>query len=74
MISFDNPLDSSSDEEYDDDDFQESNVFLNHLRKCFISIDENSFCEQAILSDLKLFNRKTREYFLKISWILTLKF
>ena len=42
----------------------ETNVFLKHLRKCFITTDENSYCEQSILPDLKvnLKSRKKKEH------------
>lgn len=39
------------------DDKLQSNVFLKHMRKCFISIDDNNYCEQTILPDLKVFSR-----------------
>ena len=62
MISFDHALESSSDESSDDEELSESDVFLKHLRKCFISIDENSYSEQSILPDLKVFNGKSKKY------------
>lgn len=54
MISFNDMIDSSSDEESEDDPGSSSRVFLNHLKKCFIATDKTSFCEQAILPDLKI--------------------
>lgn len=54
MISFNDMIDSSSDEENEDDLYLSSNVFLNHLKKCFIATDKTSFCEQSILPDLKI--------------------
>lgn len=47
---------SSNSEPSDDEEDCESNAFLKHLRKCFISIDENNYCEQTILNDMKVFN------------------
>lgn len=63
MISFDHALESSSDEE-SEDELSESNVFINHLRRGFISFDDSSYCEQGILPDLKIYNGKTKEYIL----------
>ncbi|CAF0818471.1 unnamed protein product [Brachionus calyciflorus] len=54
MIGFSHLLDISSDDDEDVNGFEKSRVFLDHLRKCFIAIDENNFCEQGILTDLKI--------------------
>ncbi len=58
--------DSSDEANSTDDDSNdlESNVFINHLRKCFISIDETSYCESVLLPDLRIFtnNHKNKNY------------
>jgi hypothetical protein len=38
----------------------ETNVFLKHLRKAFITIDENCYCEHSVLPDLKIFSYKNK--------------
>lgn len=59
MISFDDMLDSSSDEDHEDEDeeYISSQLFLKHLRKCFIATDKTTYCEQSILPDLKISNK-----------------
>ena len=39
----------------------ETNVFLKHLRKAFITIDENCYCEHSVLPDLKIFSYKNHK-------------
>ena len=68
MLGCDQALNSSSSSlsytsETDEDDERKgrgrgraaSKVFVKHIRKCFIATDDNSYCEQAILPDLKVF-------------------
>jgi hypothetical protein len=40
---------------------RDSEVFLKHLRKCFITTDEDSYCEHGILPDLKVFDGRMRK-------------
>jgi hypothetical protein len=66
MLGLDHVFDSSSssDEDKDDenDELFETNTFIKHLRKCFITIDDTSYCESVLLPDLRVFNRRTPEY------------
>lgn len=59
MLGLDQALDSSlsslSDIDEANQDSASSQVFLKHLRKCFIATDDNGYCEQSILPDLKVF-------------------
>ncbi len=66
MIGFDHALDSSTSDEEDksdeeDDSGFETNTFIKHLRKCFIAIDESSYCESALFPNLRVFDRRTPE-------------
>ena len=62
MLAVDHALDSSSDEEeLFKNDLFETNVFIKHLRKCFIAIDDSAYCESVLLPDLKVFNRENPE-------------
>ena len=68
MIGLNHALESSSSSDQNDDEDEdneyENNVFIKHLRKGFISFDENSYCENGILPELKIFNKKTPEFVL----------
>jgi hypothetical protein len=65
MIGFNHALESSSSSDQNEDDDEDNefdtNVFIKHLRKGFISFDDSSYCENGILPELKIFNRKTPE-------------
>lgn len=62
MLAVDHALDSSSsEEEFIDENIFETNVFIKHLRKCFIAVDDSGYCESVLLPDLKVFNRETPE-------------
>ena len=41
----------------------DTDVFVKHLRKAFITLDENCYCEHGILPDLKIFNSRTTRAF-----------
>jgi hypothetical protein len=43
-------------------DKDNTEVFLKHLRKCFITTDEDSYCEHGILPDLKVFDGRSRKF------------
>jgi hypothetical protein len=60
MIGYNHALDSSSDEENESSPF-DTNVFIKHLRKCFIATDNSSYCEMGILPDLRIFDKLTPE-------------
>ena len=66
MLGVDDALDSSSGDDLgigeESAQLFESHVFLKHLRKCFISIDDKSYSESSLLPDLRVFNRVTPEY------------
>jgi hypothetical protein len=61
MLGLDHLIDSSSEEDENTEEIYETNVFLKHLRKCFIGIDDSGFCESVILPDLRILNRNTPE-------------
>ena len=61
MIGLNDLLDSSSEENVTDEennDLDEANVFLKHLRKCFIATDQTSYCEYSLNPDLRVFDHQ----------------
>ena len=32
---------------------EETNLFVNHMKKCFIAIDDNRFCEYKLLPEIE---------------------
>ena len=55
-----NVLDSSSsDDNSEYEDSIASRGFIKHIRKAFIAIDEDRYCELAIIPDMRVFNSKT---------------
>jgi hypothetical protein len=41
-------------------DKDDTDVFLKHMRKCFITTDEDRFCESGIMPDMMVFCGKAR--------------
>jgi len=61
MIGLNDLLNSSSEENETEDesnDLNEANVFLKHLRKCFIATDQTSYCEYSLNPDLRVFDQQ----------------
>jgi hypothetical protein len=68
MIGLNDLLDSSSEENTTDEEnneLDEANVFLKHLRKCFIASDLTSYCEYSFNPDLRVFDDQICKLVLK---------
>ncbi len=66
MLGLDHLLSSSASSDDDtnnsDQDF-ETDVFINHLRKCFVSVDDTGHCESVLLPELRVFSHNHKDSF-----------
>jgi hypothetical protein len=42
-------------------DDEENSLFINHLKKCFIAIDDDRFCEYILLPEIERANKAIKE-------------
>ncbi len=57
VIGLDFGGDSSDDEE------ETSNLFINHMRKCFIAIDDDRSCEYVLVPEVEKDYKTTKKKF-----------